>query len=39
LLNNGVGITNNRDYILAMQSYAKENTEVSKYLISTYKKI
>lgn len=29
----GVGITNNRDYVLAMQSYAKENTEVSKYLI------
>jgi len=33
LLTNGVGITNNRDYVLAMQSYAKENTEVSKYLI------
>lgn len=33
LLTNGVGITNNRDYILAMQSYAKENTEISKYLI------
>jgi len=33
LLTNGVGITNNRDYILAMQSYAKSNTEVSKYLV------
>jgi len=33
LLTNGVGITNNRDYILALQSYAKENTETSKYLI------
>ncbi|KRN98894.1 aliphatic sulfonate ABC transporter substrate-binding protein [Companilactobacillus kimchiensis] len=33
LLTNGVGITNNRDYILSMQSYAKKNTEVSKYLV------
>ncbi len=33
LLTTGVGITNNRDYVLAMQSYAKSNTEVSKYLI------
>lgn len=33
MLTNGVGITNNRDYILATQSYAKENTEVSKYLV------
>lgn len=33
LLTNGTGITNNRDYILSLQSYAKNNTEVSKYLI------
>ncbi|HCD08422.1 aliphatic sulfonate ABC transporter substrate-binding protein [Companilactobacillus crustorum] len=33
LLTNGVGITNNRDYVLAMQSYAKSHTDVSKYLI------
>lgn len=33
LVTNGVGITNNRDYILTTQSYAKKNTEISKYLI------
>ncbi|WP_334333663.1 aliphatic sulfonate ABC transporter substrate-binding protein [Companilactobacillus sp. HBUAS59544] len=33
LLVDGSGITNNRDYILSTQSFAKENTEVSKYLI------
>ncbi|MQS96401.1 aliphatic sulfonate ABC transporter substrate-binding protein [Companilactobacillus halodurans] len=33
MLTDGTGITNNRDYILALQSYAKSNTKVSKYLI------
>ncbi|WP_162897989.1 aliphatic sulfonate ABC transporter substrate-binding protein [Companilactobacillus formosensis] len=33
LVTNGVGITNNRDYILTTQSYAKKNTEISKCLI------
>ena len=33
LVTNGVGITNNRDYILTTQSYATKNTEISKYLI------
>lgn len=33
VLVDGSGITNNRDYVLSTQSYAKENTEVSKYLI------
>lgn len=29
---NGVGISNNRDYVLSLRSYAKNNKEVSKYL-------
>lgn len=33
VLVSGVGITNNRDYVLSTQSYAKSNTKVSKYLI------
>jgi ABC transporter, substrate-binding protein, aliphatic sulfonates family len=33
LLTNGVGLSNNRDYILSTQSYAKANTKTSKYLI------
>ena len=33
VLVSGEGITNNRDYILASSSFAKENTEISKYLI------
>ncbi|MFC6259924.1 aliphatic sulfonate ABC transporter substrate-binding protein [Levilactobacillus fujinensis] len=33
LLTNAVGITNNRDFILSTQSYAKANKQVSKYVI------
>lgn len=33
LLTSGQNVSNNRDYILAMSSYAKKNTKVSKYLI------
>ncbi|AYM01698.1 aliphatic sulfonate ABC transporter substrate-binding protein [Levilactobacillus yiduensis] len=32
-LSNGVGMSNNRDYILSMQTYAKSHKTVSKYLV------
>ncbi|MFD1670750.1 aliphatic sulfonate ABC transporter substrate-binding protein [Agrilactobacillus yilanensis] len=33
VLTTGEGLSNNRDYILASESYAKANTTISKYLI------
>lgn len=33
-LSTGVGMSNNRDYILAMKSYASAHKQVSKYLVS-----
>jgi len=33
-LSTGVGMSNNRDYILSMQKYAKAHKTVSKYLVS-----
>ena len=33
LLTSGVGLSNNRDFLVSTQSYAKKNTKISQYLV------